>query len=297
MRGLAARTMPFVVAFRGARTVGPAMLAGLLALGAMLAIAAQALTPPDVDTGENGEAPATSRAASGGETIVAKFPEAEPETEAVAPSAPAEPAPEPRRVAMALAAKPSAAPPRDEKPNLDGLNEIPREFIWNRPPDKEDKAEPKAFAAFSNAREVLPWDAVEPVPFAPLSPAPAPPEGEGAKATAALPQPLDLPDGAEVGAWVKAKVTEVKGADRSRPLYHFELWLEPPAEVKGRLVGVAYDFSTPAIRPQLQASNDRASGFRVSAGGLACADKITVTLRFDDGRSHKVVVDGCKLLG
>ena len=108
--------------------------------------------------------------------------------------------------------------------------------------------------------------------------------------------PLRLPDSSDVGGWLKAKVTEIKGADRNRPLYHFELWLELPAAMKRRLVGVAYDFSTPAIRPQSQASSDRTSGFRVSAGGLACADEIEMTLRFDDGSVHKVVVDGCKLL-
>jgi len=100
---------------------------------------------------------------------------------------------------------------------------------------------------------------------------------------------------ADVGAWVKSKVTEIKGADRQRPLYHFELWLDPPAAVRRRLVGVTYDFSTPAILPQTQASSDQASGFRISAGGLACADKVTLTLRFDDGRTQKVSLDGCKL--
>jgi hypothetical protein len=105
--------------------------------------------------------------------------------------------------------------------------------------------------------------------------------------------PVALPDG--VGAWVKAKATEFKGEERSRPLYHFELWLEPPAEVKRRLVAVLYDFSTPAVQPQSQASNDQATGFRVSAGGLACADTITVTLKFDDGRAQQFAVDGCKL--
>jgi len=35
----------------------------------------------------------------------------------------------------------------------------------------------------------------------------------------------------------------------------------------------------------------------VSVGGLACADKITVTLKFKDGQSQQVAVDGCRLLG
>jgi hypothetical protein len=66
--------------------------------------------------------------------------------------------------------------------------------------------------------------------------------------------------------------------------------------VKARLVGVSYDFNSPAIRPQSQSSSDRGSGFRISAGGLACADEIVVTLRFDDGRVETAAVDGCKLL-
>jgi NifU-like protein involved in Fe-S cluster formation len=45
----------------------------------------------------------------------------------------------------------------------------------------------------------------------------------------------------------------------------------------------------------MQASSDQTSGFRISAGGLACADEITLTLRFDNGQSEKVTVDGCKL--
>ncbi len=177
----------------------------------------------------------------------------------------------------------------------DGTKATVSEFTFLMTPRKKE-ANPKAFAAFSGPREELPWDAVEPVPFAPLSPTPTAASADGAKPAAAARQPLHLPDDGDVGGWLKAKVTEIKGAARSRPFYHFELWLEPPAAMKQRLVGVAYDFNTPAIRPQSQASSNRASGFRISAGGLACADEIEMTLRFDDGSVHKVAVDGCKLL-
>jgi hypothetical protein len=44
-------------------------------------------------------------------------------------------------------------------------------------------------------------------------------------------------------------------------------------------------------------SRERGTGFRVSAGGLTCADKVTVTLKFKDGSSQQVAVDGCRLLG
>jgi hypothetical protein len=110
-------------------------------------------------------------------------------------------------------------------------------------------------------------------------------------------QPVHLPESREVEGWVKAKATEIKGEDRGRPLYHIELWLEAPEQVKQRLVAVAYDFNTPAVVPQSQISSEQKTGFRVSVGGLACADKITVTLRFNDGQSQQVVVDGCKLPG
>jgi len=189
---------------------------------------------------------------------------------------------------------PSAAP-RSVEPSLEGLSEIPRELIWNRPPKKKEEAQRKSFAAFSKVSEVLPWDAVEPVPFSPLAPKPVPVRAK-AKPAAPLGPPINLPKGGQVETWMRAKATEIKGADRTRPLYHFEVWLEPPAAVKRRLVGVSYEFSTPAIMPQSQASSDQASGFRISAGGLACADEITVTLTFDDGQTAKVAVDGCKLL-
>lgn len=208
---------------------------------------------------------------------------------------PAKTTPMPRHLAMMLAPV-IVEPPADEEPNLDGLNEIPPELIWNRPEKKEKEATPKAFAAFSNARDELAWGAVEPVPFAPLASDTPSTQADGAKPVVAALPPLNLPDSSALGTWLKSKVTEIKGADRSRPLYHFELWLEPPAALKQRLVGVAYEFSTPAIRPRSQASSDKTSGFRISAAGLACADEITLTLRFDDGSVEKAVVDGCKLL-
>jgi hypothetical protein len=96
---------------------------------------------------------------------------------------------------------------------------------------------------------------------------------------------------------VKAKATEIKGEARGSPLYHFELWIDAPAEVKQRIVAVAYAFNTPAVMPQMQVSSEQKTGFRVSVGGLACADKITVTLKFNDGQSQQVAVDGCRLLG
>jgi hypothetical protein len=292
MRTFAAKAMLGVAGVFSARTIRLGSLAGLAAFGIVFAshlFATEERNSPD----ERAQAkPGVSQQAKpGGETVIAKLDQAKlAETPTLA-----KPVAAPRHMAMMLAPALPKIPPQDEEPNLEGLNEIPPELIWNRPPRKKE-ANPKAFAAFSGPREELPWDAVEPVPFAPLSPTPTAASADGAKPAAAARQPLHLPDDGDVGGWLKAKVTEIKGAARSRPFYHFELWLEPPAAMKQRLVGVAYDFNTPAIRPQSQASSNRASGFRISAGGLACADEIEMTLRFDDGSVHKVAVDGCKLL-
>jgi hypothetical protein len=313
MQRVAARILPFVEGFPRPRMSGlrlPARLsaptlAGLAAAVTLLAIGAYTLTFSGTEKNHGAQRP-------GGETVVSKlawskrahanlaqskFPiSVLAGTDTAAAMVTAEPTSASRLLAMALATVPSVAAPRSAEPNLEGLSEIPRELIWNRPPKtKQDDAEPKAFGVLSKVSEVLPWDAVEPVPFSPIAPKPAA-LAKVAKRTAALGPPVDLPQGGQVETWMRAKATEFKGADRARPLYHFEVWLEPPAAVKRRLVGVAYAFNTPAIRPQSQASSDQASGFRISAGGLACADEITVTLTFDDGQSQTVAVDGCKLL-
>ena len=107
---------------------------------------------------------------------------------------------------------------------------------------------------------------------------------------------MRLPSSSAVEGWVKARATEIKGEDRQRALYHFEYWLDAPEDVKRRLVAVAYDFNTPAVMPQSQVSSEGKTGFLIRAGGLTCADKITVTLRFNDGQSQQVAVDGCRLL-
>ena len=277
--------MPGLVGTRAQRLLlaaGAAVFAGLLALGANV-------SEPD------GVA-LDMRGLAGGETVV--FKDAKTGKPAAASVADGfEPASVSRLLTMALApALPK--PTQDAEPNLLGLSEIPRELIWNRPPEKDDGVKRRAFAAFSKVSDNLPWDAVEPVPFSPLGPKTEPAEG-ASEPNATTPAPriaLALPAGGEVKRWIKSKVTEIKGSARSRPLYHFELWLEPPAEVKRRLVGVSYAFNSPAIRPQAQASSDKTNGFRISAGGLACADEVKLTLRFDDGASHTVALDGCKLL-
>lgn len=265
---------------RGARSIGFALVAGLVAFEAALALGAGAIGIPGLFLLRLADEPLASHvtpgtAPDGGESVVAKL--AAPEAQQAE----------------------SQLPPVKGEPRLDGLADIPMQE-WIAPKPKPEDAE--ASAETPREREELPWDAVEPVPLHPVDRS-----AKHADATAALPRPTveappapapaPHPDNAAVEGWVKAKAVEVKGPDRARPLYHFEIWLEPPEEVKLRLVAVAYEFNTPAVLPQAQMSREKATGFRVSAGGLVCADKITVTLKFNDGSSQQVAVDGCRLLG
>ena len=269
---------------RGARTISLALVAGFIAFETILALSAGAVGIPGVLLiqlkGESSGGEVTQGPAEGGESVIAKLAAKEP--------------PHQTPVAKSLSSVAPAGEPR-----LDGLADIPL-TPWVRDETKPDK--PKAFAANSAGQEVLPWDAVEPVPY--------PPDDSGAAAgdaTASLPDaapatpraqaaPIELPASGEMETWVKAKATEIKGEDRARPLYHFEFWLEPPEAMKRALANVAYEFNTPAVMPQLQSSSEQNTGFRISAGGLTCADKVTVTLRFRDGRKQQVAVDGCKLV-
>jgi hypothetical protein len=271
---------------RGLRTISLALVAGLMAFETILALSAGAVGIPGLflirfakSSGVDAARPAASE---GGESVIAKLDAAKD---------PPHQTP--------VAAKPLSPVAPAGEPRLDGLADIPV-TPWVRDEAKPDK--PKAFAATSAGREILPWDAVEPVPYptedsngvasdaiASLPAAPAVPRAQTA--------PVELPASGEVETWIKAKATEVKGEDRARPLYHFEFWLEPPEAMKRRLAAVAYEFNTPAVMPQSQSSSEQNTGFRISAGGLTCADKVTVTLRFRDGRTQQVAVDGCKLLG
>jgi hypothetical protein len=268
---------------RGARTIGLALVAGLVAFEAGLALSTGAVGIPGVaivPLGEGNRKPEETQVASaldGGETVITKLPQIEARPEQTASVRP-----------------PAAAPVPAGEQKLSGLSDEPP---WDRDHAKPEK--PTTFTADSGGKEeVLPWDAVEPVPFD-SGPASAAKPAAAAPAAAPRPtvQPVQLPESREVEGWVKAKATEIKGEDRARPLYHIELWLEAPAQVKQRLVAVAYDFNTPAVVPQSQISSEQKTGFRVSVGGLTCADKITVTLRFNDGQSQQVAVDGCKLPG
>ena len=272
---------------RGARTISLALVAGVIAFETILALSAGAVGIPGVVLLELKPAGSVTDPAApeGGESDFAKL--------LVAPDTPS-------RTPVEDVKQQSLAQQTADPPRLDGLADIPFTPLDPSKPDKPDQ--PQHFAANSAGREVLPWDAAEPVPYPAKGSAPAP-----ADITAALPAssgaaprprvaPLELPASRDVEAWVKAAATEIKGEERARPLYHFEFWLEPPDNLKRRLVAVVYEFNTPAVMPQTQVSSEQKTGFRVSAGGLGCADKVTITLKFDDGQTEQVAVDGCKLL-
>ena len=275
----------------GARTISLALVAGLVAFEAILMLGTGAVGIPVVlmvrfaDRSGGGETAPSLASSAGGESLIAKLPAA------------AEP-PKPSRVAAA--ANPDDAP--QGEPNLNGLAEIPlKPWVEAKRDDAKPDEQAKAFGATSSEKEALPWDAVE--PYRPDGSS-VPPAG----VTGSLPAPsapaaprtpsmlLALPLASAVEGWVNAKATEIKGGERGRALYHFEFWLDAPDEVKRRLVAVAYDFNTPAVMPQSQMSNEEKTGFRVSAGGLTCADKVTITLKFNDGQSQQVAVDGCRLV-
>ena len=281
---------------RGARTISFALVAGLAAFEAVLVFGAGTIGIPGVllvrfaDKGGESEALPSVAAFAGGESFIAKI------------TAPAEPE---KQTPVEEPAKPASTPPDfGAEPRLDGLADVPlKPWVSEKPNEEEAKLErAKAFGVNSGEKEVLPWDAVEPYR---LDGAPS----AAADATASLPAPsapetprppaipIALPKPSAVEGWVKAKATEVKGEERGRSLYHFEFWLDAPDEVKRRLVAVAYEFNTPAVMPQSQVSSEKKTGFRIFAGGLTCADKVTVTLKFNDGQSQQVAVDGCRLVG
>ncbi len=276
---------------RGARTIGLAFVAGLVAFEAGLAVSTGAVGIPGLflvggeGVSHDREVVQAPIASDGGETVITKLPQAEARGEQTA-----------------SVKSPAAAPAPTGEQKLSGLNDEPS---WDRDHSEADKTktaarDTKALAADSAGREILPWDAVKPFPLDSDEPASAANTGEAPVASTSQPalvQPVRLPESHEVEGWVKSKATEIKGEEQGRPLYHVEFWLEPPEQVKQRLVAVMYDFNTPAVMPQSQISSEKKTGFRVSVGGLACADKITVTLRFNDGQAQQVAVDGCKLAG
>jgi len=269
------------VGFRSsARTVSLALVAGFVALEVFLALSTGAAGIPGVFLVRLGDESGSAigedaKQQDGGESVIAKLPNV-----AHAP----EPAPEETTGSVS---------PDDGVPRLRGLSEIP----WVSEEEASKPARSKIAVASLQGGEELPWDAVEPVPLDATKPVSSESPQAASKKKRKVSRLTVLPTDREVTGWVKAKATEVKGQDRARPFYHFEFWLESPKEVTQELAAVAYEFNTPAVVPQAQVSDEDKTGFRISAGGLICADRVKVTLRFRDGRSQRVEVDSCKLLG
>jgi hypothetical protein len=279
--------MRALVNHRGARTIGLALVAGLLAFEAVLALHAGAVSLPGFFLVRFSDEDESPKSTPGGETTVAKLDELAREARP-----------------MKTLGTPPEKPASGGEPNLAGLAEIPLGPLLKpaAKPDAQSEVSPRPLSPDAKGGEKLPWAAVEPVPppsetssTAIDTSLPEKPEPEPLQAPKIT--PVQLPAAGAVEGWVKAKATEIKGEDREHPLYDFELWLDAPAEVKQRLVAVAYDFNTPAVMPQTQVSSEQKTGFHIRVGGLTCADKITVTLKFNDGQYQKVDVDGCRLLG
>jgi hypothetical protein len=147
--------------------------------------------------------------------------------------------------------------------------------------------------------EILPWAAAEPDPklIAPLPETPATKPTQTASADAG-PQPavISLPAADAVEHWLKTKALAPEtGGGQAQPLKRFALWLDMPAEVKQRVVAVNYDFDSPSADPHSEESRDGQTGFRVEFGGTACAERIMLTLKFDDGQTQRVAVNGCRM--
>jgi hypothetical protein len=182
-----------------------------------------------------------------------------------------------------------------EESKLEGLDTIPLK-PWA---GSEQTAEPEKPPVIAGGpKETLPWDLVEPVPFSPVEPAASGNASDAAtapqKAAEASLEPM--PSESAIKGWLRATATEIKGLSDTRPMHHFEFWLDAPKLVIQQIAAVDYNFNTPAIMPSSQSSDRQVDGFRIRVGGLTCAESLTITLHFRDAQSKVVVVDGCKLL-
>ena len=168
--------------------------------------------------------------------------------------------------------------------------------------DTSSKA-PRTQLANTLAPISLPWEAVEPVRFRDNekinsvdAPADAESGGEDVRASEENLTALDLPSTERLLKWVKANAKTFKGSERRRSLIHFELWLDPPKDIRDSISSVDYDLRSDAVQPRKQESRNANSGFRAGFGSLACAREIVMTVHFDDGRSQAIEVDGCALM-
>ncbi len=107
-----------------------------------------------------------------------------------------------------------------------------------------------------------------------------------------------LPSKSEIREWVKSQAWEFLGGvdPQGNILYRFEVWLEAPPEIIKAIKSVSYEYEAPSATPKSRSSDKAKGGFRARFGALACAKGIAVTLTMADGRSRRVVADGCRAL-
>ena len=266
--------------YRGARTISLALVAGLVAFEAALVFGASAVGIPGIFLVHF----TSAEAETGGESVIAKS----RKVEAMPKSA--RPAVKPSLLAPAVTDLPVLT-------DIAALTSLPDDTKTQSPAEPgPDRPAPvpaqvasvsglsPSYIARPGEREELPWHLTEPMPYPPVSAS----RKLASAATVGL-APEQLPKSGTVQAWVKAKASA--RADG------FELWVEPPAALKQRLIAVAYDSGAKSAEPRVQESRESSSGFRVRFAGSACADQITLTLKFDDGQTRKVAIDGCKLSG
>ena len=146
--------MRAVANYLGARTISLALVAGLLAFEAALALGAGVVGIPGLVLvrlsrgSDDVQAVVGTPGQEGGETVVAKLAE----------------------IAAPEAKHPDEARPKPEAasgaPSLAGLAEIPHDMPWDHDAKSDERTDEKqkAFSPDAKGREELPWDAVEPVP-------------------------------------------------------------------------------------------------------------------------------------
>ena len=133
---------------RGARTISLALVAGFVAFEAALAIGAGAIGIPGLYLVRFAD---ESDGAAGGANNRCARRRRERLRQAVT------------RWRQAPSETAKAAPPPAGEPRLDGLSDIPmQEWVAA----KAEAPEPESLAEAAKSGEALPWDAVEPVPFA-----------------------------------------------------------------------------------------------------------------------------------
>ena len=189
------------------------------------------------------------------------------------------------------------ANPSAEKPNLLSLDPNFLKKIRSPVSVNTSSTTPRTQLSNTLAPVSLPWKAVEPVRFRDngnTNNAVADAEGgevREEKLTAQV-----LPSTERLLKWVKANAKIFKGSERRRSMIHFELWLDPPKDIRDSISSVDYDLRSDAVQPRKQESRDANSGFRAGFGSLACTREIVMTVHFDDGRSQAIEVDGCALM-